>query len=148
MFLTHRVNDKMKWWVRFTLGSLALGIVGVLLNLTVMKVNDGLMPVTFKNLTHGVPILEEGLHGVMTPETKLIFLGDIIPMDNTWLRDAPRVVQLLADASGYGPPGLYLVSVGDIVIWFSCASTLVLLVGTGLMAYVYFPMQSIVYLLR
>ena len=130
-----------------TLLALTIGLVGVFLNTIVAKANEGKMPVSFRELAHGVPVLEKDKHTVAGAEVRLYFLIDRIEMDNRWLEGdkVPKAVVYFADLVGYGPADLYLVSVGDIIIWFSVAATLILL--TLLSASVcYYTVKSYLYL--
>ncbi len=63
---------------------LPLAGAGVFLNLLVIALNDGTMPVSPKGMTpHQVDTLMTGgsaLHALITAETKLAFLGDVLPL--------------------------------------------------------------------
>lgn len=61
--------------------------VGMILNFLVITVNGGRMPVSvdalqWAGLSSYIPLLEEGLtkHQLMTEQTHLIFLADIVPL--------------------------------------------------------------------
>ncbi len=70
-------------WKNRNLPGMQIMGVGILLNFVVIAANGGVMPVSPEGLTPELKTLllagGDALHSIITPETRLVFLSDIIP---------------------------------------------------------------------
>lgn len=87
-------------WMNFHDKGLRITLFGSILNFVTLIMNNGRMPVSVKalkysNLYNQISLLQEGriiTHSLANKDTKLIFLGDIIPIPKPYL--FPKIISI------------------------------------------------------
>ena len=107
-----RMNNMILEWCLYSL--VIIGVLGALLNMLALKINDGKMPV-FYDWSLFARVLNSPRHKFIDEETRLYYLCDIIPIANTRISVGDILIAIYL---GLGSITLFL-----IVLGFFCSNS-------------------------